>query len=201
MGLHLCHSPHCSALNTRFSLCVVSWILVLNSNYRNLFERGKDGPHVFRGLVSCCHLAALLYSSQSAMDIDFWPSASRKVTSFLWFSRLTGTLMVHFLQKYIQVLQNWWRLWLQIFLWDVFFLNIVWGFFSYFILAWGFLNKLCATPDIYFKKSWQHEIVSLWWPIHQKHSFRPEIQSLILEKNNYLESIKSIFLSLTKGFI
>lgn len=76
-------------LPLNFSLRVASCTLALNSNHRNLFERGKDRPHVFRTLVSCCHLAVLLYSSQPAMDIDFWPSASRQVTSFLWYSAVT----------------------------------------------------------------------------------------------------------------
>lgn len=85
----MCHSPRCFALNTKFGLCVSLWPLALNSNLRNLLERSKDRPHAFRGMVTCCHLAVLLYSSQSAMDIDFWPSSSRQVTSFLWYSAVT----------------------------------------------------------------------------------------------------------------
>lgn len=53
------------------------------------------------------------------MDIDFQLLASRQVTGFLWYSVWHYKVDALFLQKYSQVLQNWWRLWLQNFLWDV----------------------------------------------------------------------------------
>lgn len=58
-------------------------------------------------------------------------------------------LFIYFLQKYIQVLHDWWRLWLQIFIWDV---QKITFFLPYFIVARGCFNKHCDFTRLSISK-------------------------------------------------